>query len=155
MTKTSAPTGASTATVDVPPAMPGLFANVTGPGTAPSGFTSTTTLSVDGETKRGRRNARGARAGVEPDVAAVARLAHGDRHGLALRGERNGTLRRGQRTGGRRRWRRRGCRRSRERCGRPAAATAAAATAGERKNREKNEDVSHVVPHRSEVPEPG
>src|SRR5438270_6902715 len=63
MTKTPAPTGASTATVDVPPAMPGLFANVTGPGTAPSGFTSTTTLSVDGETKCGRRNARGARSG--------------------------------------------------------------------------------------------
>ncbi len=63
ITKTSAPTGASIATVDVPPAIAGLFANVTGPGAAPSGFTSTTTLSADGDTKCGGREERGARSG--------------------------------------------------------------------------------------------
>ncbi|HWT06274.1 MAG TPA: hypothetical protein VN224_10995, partial [Xanthomonadales bacterium] len=53
----------SIATVDVPPAAPGLFANVTGPGVAPSGFTSTTTLIVEGETKCGLRDERSARSG--------------------------------------------------------------------------------------------
>ncbi len=41
--------------VDVPPLVDGAFANVTGPGVALSGFTSTTTLCVDGEMKAGRR----------------------------------------------------------------------------------------------------
>ncbi|HEV2641783.1 MAG TPA: hypothetical protein VGT98_03715, partial [Candidatus Elarobacter sp.] len=63
ITKTSGPTGASIATVDVPPAVLGLFANVTGPGGAASGFTSIATLSVDGETKCRRRAALGARSG--------------------------------------------------------------------------------------------
>ena len=54
MRKTSAPGGASTAMVDVPP-LAGAFANVTAPGAAASGFTSTMTLAVDGDTNAGRR----------------------------------------------------------------------------------------------------
>ena len=41
--------------VDVPPAVDGAFANVIGPGVAASGFTSITTLCVEGEMNAGRR----------------------------------------------------------------------------------------------------
>src|ERR1700681_90741 len=63
MTNTSAPAGASTVRLDVPPETAGALTKVTGPGAALSGLTSTTTLAVDGGTKRGPRRLLGARPG--------------------------------------------------------------------------------------------